>query len=235
MKYKSVILVLTSISLSSIVTFLVTKTILKKKYEILADNEVESVRNVYKKHFDSKEKVSDQDSDDSNDNKTNKDEEQNNHHDQEKPKNKSTPFIDYSAQYRDKVKPYDSTDHSEKNEHPKSDDYKNNNKDIYLITPEEFNNSPYPAKTLFYYKDSILADEDGNIVKDIPGTIGNDALNNFGIYETDCVYVRNEIQKVDYEVLIENHTYLEVKPDRGNSPSDDKPDDEDDSNDDNDE
>lgn len=91
--------------------------------------------------------------------------------------------------------------------------YKNNegNEDKvgapYIITPEEFQNSEYNVHTLYWYADGVLADDDFNIINDIKGHIGDEALNSFGLYEADCVYVRNDAYEMDYEILLDEREY----------------------------
>ena len=80
----------------------------------------------------------------------------------------------------------------------------------YLITPGEFSESTYEAHTLFFYADKVLADDAYNVIHDITGTIGDEALASFGMYEQDCVYVRNDILGIDYEVLIDERYFAKV-------------------------
>ena len=82
----------------------------------------------------------------------------------------------------------------------------------YVITPEEFSEGEYNTVTLNYYTDRVLADDDYNVVKDIKGTIGEEALNAFGLYEEDVVYVRNEKYQIDYEILLDERAFCEVAP-----------------------
>ena len=75
---------------------------------------------------------------------------------------------------------------------------------IYSISPEQFTNEePYYDKiTLEYYTDGILCEAlSEEIITDIPSAIGKDALNKFGEYEEDVVYVRNDKRGIDYEVI----------------------------------
>lgn len=81
----------------------------------------------------------------------------------------------------------------------------------YVISPEEFASSPpgYNAQPLDYFADGILADGWG-VEIDIEETIGEDALNHFGEYDDDIVYVRNERTEIDYEVSRDPRTYEEA-------------------------
>lgn len=81
----------------------------------------------------------------------------------------------------------------------------------YVITPEEFGEfDEYEKISLTYYDDQILADENDDIVEDIEETIGIDSLTHFGEYEDDSVFVRNDIRKCDYEILLDHRNYSDV-------------------------
>ena len=81
----------------------------------------------------------------------------------------------------------------------------------YVISPDEFSSSPpgYSAQPLDYFTDGILADGWG-VKLDIEDTIGEEALEHFGEYADDLVYVRNERLEVDYEVTKDPRTYYEA-------------------------
>lgn len=81
----------------------------------------------------------------------------------------------------------------------------------YVISPEQFGmNDDYAQISLTYYADQVLTDEDDEIIEDIEGTIGIDSLNHFGEYEDDSVFVRNEELKCDYEILLDERLYSDV-------------------------
>lgn len=81
----------------------------------------------------------------------------------------------------------------------------------YVIPPEEFDElDGYNAISLTYYSDGILADEYDNVIDDIDEIVGLDSLNQFGVYEDDSVFVRNDKLKSDYEILLDNKTFEEV-------------------------
>ena len=77
----------------------------------------------------------------------------------------------------------------------------------YVITPEEFDtNDEYDTISLTYYEgDGVLADDCDEAMDDdeIERTVGYEALNHFGEYEDDSVFVRNEELKTDYEILLD--------------------------------
>ena len=78
----------------------------------------------------------------------------------------------------------------------------------YVISPEEFDEiDEYEAISLTLYADGVLADDQGNIIDDVEGTVGKDSLNHFGEYEEDSVFVRNDARRCDYEILADALTY----------------------------
>lgn len=80
----------------------------------------------------------------------------------------------------------------------------------YVISPEEFGDEPgFNSQPLDYFADGVLADGWG-IELDIDETIGEDAVNHFGEYVDDIVYVRNERTEIDYEVTRDPRTYAEA-------------------------
>ena len=82
----------------------------------------------------------------------------------------------------------------------------------YVISDVEYSEGEYNTETLHYYKDGVLCDDDFNVIKDVNGTVGSEALNSFGVYEGDAVYVRNDQHKIDYEILLEDDAYNRVAP-----------------------
>lgn len=81
----------------------------------------------------------------------------------------------------------------------------------YVIPPEEFGErDDYDKISLSYYADHILTDDNDEILEDVEGAIGFESLNHFGEYEDDSVFVRNERLKVDYEILLDQRKYSDV-------------------------
>lgn len=81
----------------------------------------------------------------------------------------------------------------------------------YVIPPEQFgDNEDYEQISLTYYADSVLTDENDEIIEDVEETVGFESLDHFGEYEDDSVFVRNDARKCDYEILLDQRTYSEV-------------------------
>lgn len=84
----------------------------------------------------------------------------------------------------------------------------------YAIPPEQFgDNEEHEQISLTYYADGVLADENDEVIEDVEDAVGIDSLNHFGEYEDDSVFVRNDARKCDYEILLDQRTYSEVVED----------------------
>ena len=84
----------------------------------------------------------------------------------------------------------------------------------YVIPPEQFGDDEnYDQISLTYYADGVLADENDEVIEDVEDAVGIDSLNHFGVYEDDSVFVRNDARKCDYEILLDQRTYSEVVED----------------------
>lgn len=79
----------------------------------------------------------------------------------------------------------------------------------YVISPEEYGAGDFETACWTYYADSIVTDDEDEIVWN-PESIIGDALNHFGDFEDDSVHVRNENTGCDYEILKNEHTFSEI-------------------------
>lgn len=81
----------------------------------------------------------------------------------------------------------------------------------YQISPEAFadEHPEYAKSTLVYYEDNEVLINDEEECVDIGSTIGHDAINHFGDFEKDAVFIRNEALGNDYEVLLEHAAFGE--------------------------
>lgn len=83
-------------------------------------------------------------------------------------------------------------------------------KQPYVITPEQYeDNVDYTKVSLTWYNDEVLEDDWGNVL-DPDDVIGSDALKTFGQYEKDSVFVRDDDEQIDYEVLLDTRNYKET-------------------------
>lgn len=82
-----------------------------------------------------------------------------------------------------------------------------------VITPDEFGEIEEYAKiSLSYFADGVLADDDNEPIDDVEEIVG-DALSHFGEYEEDAVFVRNDAKKCDYEILMDTRNFKDVLED----------------------
>lgn len=81
----------------------------------------------------------------------------------------------------------------------------------YFISIDEYGEmDDYEQVQLFYYKDGVLADELDNIIRDVDDAIGEDSLEYLDECEDSVVFIRNENNKTDYEVLISDREFSEI-------------------------
>ena len=172
--------------LGAAVGSVVTWKYVEKKYEQIAQDEINSVKEVFSKRVaefteDTEEVQIKAD------------------HAKEKPN-----IIEYAARLR-KQGYTNYSDIEVKEEEPMSVDKP------YVIAPEEFGElDDYDTISLTYYADQILADDNDEIIEDIEDVVGFDSLNSFGEYEDDSVFVRNDRLKCDYEILLDQRKYSDV-------------------------
>ena len=80
----------------------------------------------------------------------------------------------------------------------------------YIINPDEFgDNDEYSTKTWMYYADFTVTDEEGEIVSDAQNHIG-DALTDLIQSGDNSIYVRNDNNKCDYEIIKSDMRYSDA-------------------------
>ncbi len=85
----------------------------------------------------------------------------------------------------------------------------------YVISPDEFGEfEDYDTISLTYYADQVLVDDGGDMIEDVDDVVGMESLAHFGEYEDDSVFVRNDRLKCDYEILMDERTYSEAQKER---------------------
>lgn len=177
-------------AVGSVVTWQYTK----KKYEQIAQEEIDSVKETFSKL---EVKSKDNESEENNNARTIV----------ERVKDKPS-VVEYAAKLRKQgYINYSDTDSLSEEE---VDENMINDKP-YVISPDEFGEFyDYETISLTYYADQVLADEDDELVEDIEETVGFESLNAFGEYEDDSVFVRNDRLKCDYEILLDQRKYSDV-------------------------
>lgn len=87
--------------------------------------------------------------------------------------------------------------------------------DIYSINPDQFAREEYTYDkiTLYWWElERILSTDDMDIL-DVPDLIGYTWEQHIGEYEKDIVYIRNNVLKTDYEVIVRHESFYEMRGD----------------------
>ena len=179
----------------------VTWKLIEKKYKDLADEEIESVKETFKNR---KQRITKDEVKETVEKVINK---------WKEPKETVEDIVTAEGYYTEE-------------EETEEDDESNYTVDVdpgveviapYVITPEQFGEyDEYGTKTLTYYADNVLTDEIDNPItsEEMETMIGPDALDHFGEYEDDSVYIRDEMNEMDYEILKSEKMFSEI-PKRG--------------------
>lgn len=167
----------------------------KKKYELIAQEEIDSVKEAFSRHY---------------------------------KKDLDTPYDEDNASSEcdsltmKKTEPEHNYTHYESI--IKQNNYTNDENEVcepmyepmtdrpYVISPDEFGDiDEYETISLTYYLDGILTDDDDVPIEDADDVIGLESLNHFGEFEDDSVFVRNDTLKSDYEILLDQRNYSDLR------------------------
>lgn len=176
---------------------IVTNKLVKTKYNQIAQEEIDSVKEV----FAAKQKILENNVNNIVDAK------------QQVARAKEKPPLDECVKIINKEK---YTDYSRTSIKPKLDDRDNRDDPDtvilpYVISPNEFaEQAGYDTTSLNLFADGVVADDDDRVVEDYKTMIGSDALDHFGEYEDDTVFVRNDMLKMDFEVCKDQRNYSDV-------------------------
>lgn len=200
----------------------VTWKLVKTKYEQIADEEIQSVREEYadlmvkmkKKLNESATYEGPQDTDEA----TSEEEDDENYPDDDErdfteQEKRQIEYYKLTSKYRS-TDGGDEDDENDEEGDEGEDEFDGEVQYInspYVITPDDFSCSPpgYAAQTLDYFSDGVLADDWG-VKLDVDETIGEENVDRFGEYVDDILYIRNERTEIDYEVTRDPRTYDEV-------------------------
>lgn len=166
----------------------VTWQLTKKKYEQIAQEEIDSVTEVFEKKLSEKP---------------------------EKPSlsisakldPETAKFLEEKQEHIDKVFDLGYVSESEEKGEPTT------MSKPYVISPDEFDeltDAGYDAIYLTYYADEVLADDMDDIVDNVDEVVGYESLKHFGDYGEDCVHVRNDELKADYEITLDTRNYRDL-------------------------
>ena len=78
----------------------------------------------------------------------------------------------------------------------------------YVIRPDEFGEKDeYDTVSLTCWSDLVLTDDCDVVVDNVEDTVGNGTLKRFGEFEDDSVFVRDDRKRIDYEILWDTRKY----------------------------
>lgn len=80
----------------------------------------------------------------------------------------------------------------------------------FVITEDEYGELDYEEKTLLYYRDSVLADDEDIIVEDPFTTVGEALMEFDKDPYLECLYVRDEENEIDYTILKSEKNYTDL-------------------------
>lgn len=91
-------------------------------------------------------------------------------------------------------------------------------KEPYVIEPDDFtNDSQYDKITLTYFsEDGVFMSIEEEVVPEGMQLVGEENLEHIGEIEEYVVYIRNEEQGADYEVILEERSYSDSEYAAGN-------------------
>ena len=167
----------------------VTWKLLKTKYELIAQEEIESVKEEYERFFG-----------DCDDEDIEEDMDEEEEHTSEVPESLAQAYAQvvnhtgYAGEEKVEVKGETDVDRP------------------YVIAPEEYDELGYRTITLYCYEDGVITDVNDNIIENAEEFIGKDIDRHFGEYEDDSVFVRNDALKCDYEILRDYDNYRDKHP-----------------------
>lgn len=81
----------------------------------------------------------------------------------------------------------------------------------YVISPDEYDELGYKTHSLIWFNDKVLTDDNYEMVDNMSETVGTDFMNHFGEYEDDSVFIRNDAKQCDYEILMDSRNYTDVE------------------------
>lgn len=167
----------------------VTWKLLRDKYEQIAQDEIDSVKEVFakKESCDNEEPVLAEESE----------------------HNEKPSIIEYAAKLQENGYTNYSDSENKAIVHKEEND---SVQEPYVISPEEFGEfEEYDKVSLTYYADHVLADDNDDAIEDVDDVVGTESLSHFGEYEDDSVFVRNDRLKCDYEILLDQRKFSDVR------------------------
>lgn len=184
-RLSNLVIFVAGVAIGSVVTW----RLIEDKYNKLAQEEIDSVKEVFSRKFG---------------NNSEKAEEQ-------KPEQANKP-VDVKY-YATELQKEGYTNYSTMKKEPKTKEEEIKERSQMkprIVTPEEFGeDDEYDVISITYYSDGVLADDGDMVIHNVDEIVGNDAVNHFGEYADDAVYVANDRLKAYYEILRVDETYAD--------------------------
>lgn len=166
----------------------VTWKIVKTKYENIAKDEIDEIREYY----------------------ANKHQDANNMEPTEETV-ESAKTDDEIRDYGDLIKKEGYVDYSEVKKEEKGEVEEAHNGPI-LISEDEFAEDPeYSTDTFIYYADDVLADQNNNVINTADTIVGTEYV--FAIEDEDVVYIKNDELEMYYEIIKDPGEFKDLFPD----------------------
>ena len=206
-------------TIGAVIGSAVTWKLVKTKYEQIAQEEIDSVKETFSKR---KKQAENYSTDDTTTVKNFTDDNVNNDNVNNDNVNNDAMRKDYESILKDHKYlniDEDRTDEDRSNSYTKYTLEKTRKEDLdmeynrpYVISPEEFDdNDEYNVISLTYYADGVLTDDMDEPIdpEDIDDLVGKDFADHFGEYEENSIFVRNDAMQTDYEILRDLQRYDE--------------------------
>lgn len=208
-KFINVLMFTAGAAIGSVVTWKVVKT----RYERIAQEEIESVKEAFAEYFVNNDDTSVEEVSEDDEERPSSSSRQINWEDYEDlDEDDSAEEDEYQADEADREEYARITSYYTNEEGGAEDMDKHIGRAPYVIDPDEFASlDNWKTVSLTYYADDVLEDEKYRIINNRDELIGPKALTTFGEYEEDSVFVRNERLKTDYEILKDYRTYDEAR------------------------
>lgn len=176
----------------------VAAKVVKTKYENLIEEEIQSVRDVYKKKLEETKVESTEE-----DVEEVKEEVEETQEEVVEERNEYRKIINYNK--------YAKTEEVEETQEEVEYDERNDYDDPYVIDPEDFGcNGEYATQTLTYFADGVVVDDVDEVVEQPEIFIGDHHIEVFRDFEATAIYVRNEWNRTDYEILKDDWFWSDI-------------------------
>lgn len=188
----------------AIVGSAVTWKVIKTKYEQIANEEIESVKEVYSRRY-AEDSVQDEPEEDILEEDDEEDEGDDKYIEIEDPSYLRDDYVEELKLKQEEIISNERYDNKEE---------ENMEYNVpQVISPEEFGEiEEYETVSLTYYADDVLTDESDIPIQeeDIDDMIGYESLITFGRYEDDSVFVRNDEYETYYEILLDTRNFADL-------------------------